>query len=94
VRFYYVDIKRLDSDGNVHTFARFKLYEGDRIVVPEMIEVFSLDKLLYTDEKGSFIVGKNRKKYRLNQGLLFLDNLKYAFSGSRVRAGEIFESEG
>ncbi len=93
--YYYVELNSYDKDAKATLVMRFKLYDEDKVVAIELISPFNIDTLLREDNRGYFIVGQDRKKrVYLNQGLLFLDTLKYAFSGSRLRASDVYKDEG
>lgn len=82
----YVDILRTDYDGNQEEILRFSL-EDDKIVA-ENLNGSTID---YKDllEEDKYIIGLRAKKISINDGMEFLKNLKYAFSGSILRATEI-----
>ena len=50
----------------------------------------SIEKYLYPYNN---IIGKGGKVYTMEDGMDFMKNLKYAFSGSMVRAGDVEKVE-
>jgi len=76
------------SQNTPDVFVWFTFSKGDKEV-----------KIHSTEENGFYlesipeqgITGRLGKRYYLKDGLVFLQELKYAFTGSRLRASEVYE---
>lgn len=73
-------------------------YSGGQKVIQTIIYDDELDKIITNDVKwfddllwkGEFITGKDGKEFSIKSNKLeFMKNLKYAFSGSMLRATDI-----
>jgi hypothetical protein len=86
----YVDLFFIEYNGDNSNIFRFYLEKDGKIKVKKYKDGVKLSDFLM---KGKYIIGKNNKKYEVTDGINFLKNLKYAFSGSRVRATVIKEEK-
>ena len=61
---------------------------GSVLLVDGEIHYLNLSET-FIEELDNGITGLNEKKYTKKDGVLFLENLQYAYSGSYIRASEI-----
>ena len=84
----YCDIFTVDDNNEMNRFLRFIL-KGEKIIIVKPKK--DLSSLLIDNE---FIIGQNGKQYSIKKdGIKFLENLRYAFSGSRMRASKVINTE-
>jgi len=85
---YYVDLNVINDNATSTTI--FKFYYDDstkKITTKNFSKITSLSRILGPKDE---IIGANSKKYYIKtDGINFMKNLKYAFSGSRFRATDI-----
>jgi len=85
----YVNLYFTENSLNKTLLFKFILKENNTIEVKKMKKDIEIKDYLGS---GKYIIGKGGKKYSIeSDGINFLKNLKYAFSGSRLRASNLMD---
>lgn len=85
----YVNLNIINYDVTIKTIFKFILNENNTITVEKKSPNATLDLILINNE---FIIGEDGKRFSIKKdGIKFLENLKFAFTGSVLRASDIIE---
>jgi len=78
-----VNILEFDSDGNSEVIATFKLDKNGKAICD--------NSLFLNEAKNGMYCARRDKLVKLDDGINFLKELKYIYSGSRIGATDVIK---